>query len=102
MHVAYPASPYVCCSALLQKFGDFLQFASAGADVVEEVAQLARVGLDLDIILLEFGIAFQHQNLVLWATGLACGVHGHHGETHGEDVGSRGRERRGRGGLGRG
>ena len=73
--IPYPSFPHVPGRALVEEVADLLQLGAARAGVVEQVAQLARVGLDLDIVLLELGIALEHQHLVFRATGLACGVH---------------------------
>jgi hypothetical protein len=48
--------------------------ASAGS-IVEEVTELAAVGLDVDGALGGPGIALENQDLVFWSTLLLDGVH---------------------------
>lgn len=67
--------PDVALSARLEKIANLLQLAAARAGVVKEIAELARVGLDLRGRLLELGIAFQDEHLMLGTAFLAHGVH---------------------------
>lgn len=68
--------PDVCRGALVEKVAHLLQLAPSRARIVQQVAQLRRIGLDLSIVLCEFGIALEHQHLMLWPTRLPRGVHG--------------------------
>ena len=71
---------------LKQKVADFLKLAPAGAGIVEQVAQLTRVGLDLDIVLLVTRVAFQDQDLVLGAALLTQGMHFNDSTASGEQA----------------
>jgi hypothetical protein len=75
LHAPDAALPYILGRPLVQKVADFLQLTAPRAGIVKQVAQLARVGLDLGVVLLEFGVAFEDEDLVLWATRLPCCVH---------------------------
>lgn len=68
--------PDVCRGALVEKVAHLLQLAPSRARIVQQVAQLRRIGLDLSIVLCELGIALEHQHLMLWPTRLPRGVHG--------------------------
>lgn len=74
-YIPYPSLPDIACSPLIQEVGDLGQLRSPGARIVEQVAELRRIGADLIIVLLELGVTFEHQDLVFWAASLACGVH---------------------------
>lgn len=67
--------PDVGGGALVQKVADLLQLAPAGARIVQQIAQLGRIGLDVGIVLGELGVALEHQHLMLRATGLPGGIH---------------------------
>lgn len=55
----------IACRSLLQECADLLKLTATRAGVVEEVTELARVGLDLCCALLVLGVAAHDQNLVL-------------------------------------
>lgn len=50
---------YIGCCPFFQKGSHFLQFAPTGARVIEQIAELRRVGFDNRNIFLEFGVTFQ-------------------------------------------
>jgi len=74
---------------LFQKCADLLQLVATRAGVVEQIAQLRGVGLDLLHGLLVFGIALEHQDLMLGSTFLARRVDGVEEGAHGELSGRR-------------
>lgn len=73
--IPYAALPDIADGPLVEKVGDLLQLAPARAGIVEQVAELAGIWLDVGVVLLELWITLQDQDLVLGATALAHGVH---------------------------
>lgn len=63
-----------------------MQLAPACTGIVEQVAELTRVRLDLDIVLLVTRVAFQDQDLVLGAALLTQGMHFNDSTTTGEQA----------------
>jgi len=62
------APPDILGSLLLQEGTDLLQLAATRAGIVQQVREFAGVGLNLLDALLEPGVAFQDQDLVLGPT----------------------------------
>lgn len=60
---------------LLEKGANLLQLAPASAGIVEQIAELARVWLDLRGILLEARIALENENLVLGPAPVSERIH---------------------------
>src|ERR1700753_4285343 len=75
-HAPKSSFPDISGILLLKKGADLLQFVAACAGIVEQIAKLRRHGLDLLHRLLVFGIAFQHQHLVLGPALLLRAVNG--------------------------
>lgn len=69
-------SPGVAACLLLEKLADLLDLGAARGGIEEQVAQLTRVGFDVDGTLGGPRIALQHQHLVLGPDPLREGVHG--------------------------
>lgn len=67
--------PDVAGSLLLEEFADLVDLGLAGNEVEQQVAKLARVGLDAYGGLVGARVAFQHQDLVLWPALLLDGLH---------------------------
>jgi hypothetical protein len=63
--------PHVTGGPLFEKVADLLELASSRARIVEEVAQLARVWLQVGVVLLMTRIALEHQDLVFGTTSLS-------------------------------
>jgi hypothetical protein len=76
LRVPKPSLPDISGILLLKKGADLLQLAATCRSVVEEVAQLRGHGLDLLHRLLVFGVAFQHQDLMLGTAFLLRTVDG--------------------------
>jgi len=74
-YIPYASLPDVGRGALVQEVSHLLQLTPPCAGIVEQVAQLARVCLDIRIVFLELRIALQHQHLVLRAASLPCSIH---------------------------
>jgi hypothetical protein len=74
-NIPYAVLPHISGSALIQKVAHFLQLAPSRTCIIQQVAQFARIRLDICIVLLELRIALQHQDLMLRTAGLPCGVH---------------------------
>lgn len=68
-------SPYIASRLLLEEAANLLNFRAARRRVEEEVAELARVGLDVDGALGGPGIALQNEDLMLWPASLLNGLH---------------------------
>ena len=62
----YPKLVHISAGLLLQVRPNFLHLTTSCANIVEEVAEFAGVGLDITHVFLVFGIAFQDQNLMFW------------------------------------
>ena len=60
---------------LLQVDSDFLQFAPSRACIIEEIAELARVGFDGENVLLVSRVTLGDQDLVFWPARLANSLH---------------------------
>ena len=67
--------PNIAGRLLLKKSTNLLDLGLATGRVVEEIAELAAVGLDVNSSLGGPGIALEDQDLVLGATFLLDGVH---------------------------
>lgn len=68
--------PDITGRLLLEISTNLLDLGLAAGRIVEEIAELAAVGLDVDSSLGRPGIALEHQDLVLGATFLLDGIHG--------------------------
>lgn len=66
---------YIVDCSLFKVIADLLQLASSRAGIIQQVAQLTRVRLDLDGIFLMTRVAFENQDLVLWPKLLADCLH---------------------------
>lgn len=74
-HVPDAHSPDIAGRLLLQKSANLLDLGPSAGRVVEEIAQLAAVGLDINSSLCGSRIALEHQDLMLRAAFLLYGVH---------------------------
>lgn len=74
-HVPYPRLPDIAGGALVEKVADLLQLTPPRAGVVQQVAELARIGLDLHVVLVMSRVAVEHQDLVLRPAFLPDCVH---------------------------
>jgi hypothetical protein len=72
----YPLAVDIAGRLLLQEAADLLDLCAARLNVEQQVAQLARVRLDVDGALGGSGVAFQHEDLVLRPTSLLQRIHG--------------------------
>lgn len=68
--------PDIAGRLLLEISTNLLNLGLATGRIVEEIAELAAVGLDVNSSLGRPGIALEHQDLVLGATFLLDGIHG--------------------------
>lgn len=75
MYIPNASLPDIAGGPLVQKIANLLQFTSASTRVVQQVAELAGIGLDLDIVLLVTRIALQDQDLMLGPAFLAYSIH---------------------------
>ena len=66
----YPLAIDITRRLLFQEAADLLDLCTARLDVEEQVAQLARVRLDVDGALGSSGVAFQDEDLMLRPTSL--------------------------------
>lgn len=73
--IPYPLAPHIARRLLLQECANLLDLATPRRGIVQEVAQLAGVGLDINGALDCSRVAFQDQDLVLGATLLLDGLH---------------------------
>ncbi len=69
-------APDIAGRLLLEEGADLLDLSPAGGGIVEQVAQLARVGFDIDGSLCGPGVALEDEDLVLGAASLLDGMHG--------------------------
>lgn len=67
--------PDVAGGLLLEEFADLVDLGLAGDEVEQQVAELARVGLDAYCCLVGARIALEHEDLVLWPALLLDGLH---------------------------
>lgn len=70
-----PSLPDITRSAFVQEITHLLQLASAGARIIKEVAQLAGIGLDLNVVFVMSRVAVEHQYLMLGPASLPNRVH---------------------------
>lgn len=68
-------SPDILGRPLLEKQPDLLQLAASRARIVEQVAELRRVGFDGQHALLEARVAFEDEDLMFRPARLADGIH---------------------------
>lgn len=74
--VPYAQTIHVACRLLFQEAADLLDLGPSRLGVEEQVAQLARIRLDVDGALGRPRIAFQDQDLMLRSAPLLNRVHG--------------------------
>jgi hypothetical protein len=73
--IPYSSPPDIAGCLLLQERSHFLDLASSSRRIVEEVAQLARIGLYVHSSFCRSWIAFQYEDLMLRTAFLSNGVH---------------------------
>lgn len=81
--VPYPLAIDVAGRLLLEEAAHFLDLGAARLGVEQQVAELARVGLDVNGALGGPRVAFQHQDLVLGPALLLDGIHDARRNGHG-------------------